>query len=72
MPHFKASKAIYPILDLLHDAGLASSKGEARRLVTGNGVKINNETKSDWKEEIEVKNDMIIQVGKLKYVKIKL
>jgi len=72
MANFKASKEIYPILDLLFEAGLANSKGEARRLVVGNGVKINDEIKTDWKEKIKVENGMVIQVGKLKYVKIKL
>jgi len=69
---FKAKKEVYNILDLLFDAGLANSKGEARRLVTGNGVKINNEVKSNWQENVKLENDMIVQVGKLKHVKIKL
>lgn len=72
IPVFEPEKEMYNILDLLFDAGMASSKGEARRLVIGNGVKINNQVKSNWQKEIKLEDNMIVQVGKLKYVKIKL
>ena len=35
------------LLDLLVESGLAPSKGEARRLVTGGGVRLNNEPAND-------------------------
>ena len=36
-----------PMLDLLIEAGFASSKGEARRLIKGGGVRINDDKISD-------------------------
>jgi len=40
-------KAGIPLLDLLVDAGLAASKGEARRLVQGGGIRLNDEVAND-------------------------
>jgi tyrosyl-tRNA synthetase len=36
-----------PLLDLLVEAGMAASKGEARRLVQGGGVKVNDNAVTD-------------------------
>jgi tyrosyl-tRNA synthetase len=36
-----------PLIDLMLDAGLAASKGEARRLVRGGGARINDEQVKD-------------------------
>ncbi len=70
---FETSRAKYPILELLVDAELAPSKNEAKRLVEGGAVTINSETKvGDWRQEIQLENDMVIQCGKRKFVKIKL
>ncbi len=73
---FETDKRVYPILDLLVDSGLAPSKNEAKRLVEGGAVTI--EVKSikskveNWKEEIVIEDDAIIQVGKRKFIKIKI
>lgn len=61
-----------PILDLLIESKLASSKSEARRLVQQGGVKIDDVTQKDFEKVIEVKNGMIVQVGKRRFVKIKI
>ena len=58
------------ILDLLVKTKLASSKGEARRTIIQNGVKIDNIVENDWKKTILIKSGMLIQVGKRKFVKI--
>lgn len=71
IPEIKISEKEIPILDLLLKLDLVTSKQEARRLVEQGGVKINSEVKKDWKEEIQIGNDMIIQVGKRKFTKIK-
>lgn len=47
---------------------LCASRSEARRLVLGGGVKINDEKTTDFKAAI--KNDDIINVGKFKFIKI--
>ncbi len=69
---FETNKNAYPILDLLCDSQLVSSKNEAKRLVEGGGVYIDKERISDWRREVVLKNDMVVQAGKRKFVKIKL
>ncbi len=59
-----------PILELLVQAKLASSKNEAKRLVEGNAVEIDGQIISDWKTVIEIKNGMVIRAGKRKFAKI--
>ena len=62
------------LIDIIFESGLTSSKGEARRLVEQGGVNIrikNQESRiKNWQEEIEIKNGMVIQVGKRKFIKI--
>lgn len=58
------------ILTLLIELKLVYSKGEARRLVQQEGVKINERTENDWQKNIEIKKGMIIQAGKKRFVKI--
>ena len=58
------------IPDLLLDSGLVKSKAEAKRLVEQGGVRIDDETEKDWKKEKNVKDGMVIQVGKRRFVKI--
>ncbi len=72
IPIFKTSKRVLPILDLIFNSKLASSKSEAKRLILEKGVKINTKIKTDWKEKIKIKEGMIVQVGKRKFIKIKL
>ncbi len=68
---FEADKKMYPVLDLLFDAKLAESKNDAKRVVEGNGVEIDNQKVTDWKKEIEIKDGMVIKFGKRKFIKIK-
>ncbi|MGD9874053.1 MAG: tyrosine--tRNA ligase [Kiritimatiellia bacterium] len=60
------------IVDLLVSAGLAPSKGEARRLIEQGGVKIDDEKVSDIHAEIALKTGMIVRAGKRKFAKIVL
>ncbi len=63
-------KKTFNVLDLLVKTKLASSKSEAQRLIIQKGVKIDGKVQDDWRKMIEVKNEMIIQVGKRKFIKI--
>lgn len=76
IPIFEVSKNSYPVLDLLFDTKLVASKNEAKRLVEGGGVTIRigeKETKiTNWQEEVKIENDMTIQVGKRRFIKIKI
>src|SRR3989344_1609183 len=69
---FEATKNPYPILELLVDSGLAESKNDAKRVIEGNGVTVGGQKITDWKQEIQLENDMVVQFGKRKFVKIKL
>ncbi len=59
------------LVDLVASAELASSKGEARRLIEQGAVRVDDEVNKDWQANIEVKSGMILQVGKRKFVKAK-
>lgn len=72
IPVFKTKKKVYPIMDLLKDAGLVTSKSEAKRVLVGGGVRINNEKKMDWKKSVSLKSGDTVRVGKRKFVKIKV
>ena len=71
IPVFKTSKKVLNILDLIFESGLVSSKSQAKRLVLEKGVKIDRKLKTNWKEKIKIKDGMILQVGKRKFIKIK-
>ncbi len=58
------------ICDLLVKAGFATSRGEAKRMVTGNGVKINGETVTDITTMVETSENPVIQFGKNKFKKV--
>jgi tyrosyl-tRNA synthetase len=66
----KLQTANYKLTDLLVELEMASSKSEARRLVQQGGVQINDVAQKDFEKYIEVKNGMIVQVGKRNFVKI--
>ncbi|MDO8574701.1 MAG: tyrosine--tRNA ligase [bacterium] len=65
-------KGQYNIVDLLVRISLASSKSQARRLVTGGAVKINNKVLNDSKSDINVASGMIVQAGKRRFMKVKV
>ena len=58
------------ICDLLVAAGFAVSRGEAKRMVTGNGVKVNGEPVTDITTMIETTSSPVIQFGKNKFKKV--
>jgi len=62
----------WKLVDLLVELNLADSKGNARRLVQQGGVRIDYAVQKDFDENIEVKNGMIVQVGKRRFVKIEI
>lgn len=58
------------ILDLMEEAKLAKSRGEAKRLVEQGGVKIDDKVIEHWDGEIEFEGGEVIQVGKRRFLKI--
>jgi len=59
------------IVDLLFESKIVSSRSEAKRLITQGGVRINGEKIIDPFAELEIKNGMVLQVGKRRFFKIK-
>lgn len=62
----------YKLVDLLVQTELVASKGEAKRLIEQGGVKLNGEKASNTGAEIEVKGEILLQVGKRKFLKVKV
>lgn len=59
------------IIDLLVNLGLQKSKGEARKMIQNGGIKINGEKVDDIHLQVTIEDDLILQVGKRKFVKLK-
>lgn len=59
------------LLDLLLETGFTSSKSEAKRLILQKGIKIDGKVQKDWREIVQIKKELILQVGKRKFAKIK-
>ncbi len=62
-----AVESVY-IVDVLVEAKLVESKSEAKRVISQNGVKIDDEPAT---EDTKVKSGNLIQVGKRKFIRIK-
>ncbi len=59
------------LIDVLVRENLAASKGEARRKITGGGVKIDGEKIADVAQVFDIaQNDKIMQVGKKEFRKL--
>lgn len=67
---FKINEKKINICDLLVKVNFAPSKAEAKRMVKGNGVKINGEVINNIEKEVEITDSTILQFGKNKYKKI--
>jgi tyrosyl-tRNA synthetase len=64
------------VINLLHQAGLAVSLGEARRLIRGNGARVNDETVSDETRKVglgDLNSDGVIKLsaGRKRHVLVK-
>lgn len=70
IPVFEIENEEINICDLLVQVGFAASKGEAKRMVTGNGVKIDSVTQTNIQEIISLKKERIVQFGKNRFVKV--
>ena len=76
MPVVEVSKEVATVMDLLVETGITKSKGEARRLVEGGGVSINDKklTVNDLAitEELKSVGEFILHKGKKVHLKVKL
>ncbi len=58
------------ILDLLVELSFVQSKGEAKRLIQGGGVKLDGEKLSDMAYTVKPGMDVVLQAGKRKFAKL--
>ena len=56
------------ICDLLVKVGFANSKSEAKRMILGNGIKVDRELVNDCSKIIDLTESKVIQFGKNKFV----
>ena len=59
------------ICELLLRVHFANSKGEAKRMIQGNGIKINSNLETDINKIVKVEEGLVVQFGKNKFKKIK-
>ncbi len=70
IPEFRLSAEPRRLIDVMVEAGLAKSSGEARRLIRQGGVKLDGETVKDELMEIRAEGEKILKVGKRKFLKL--
>jgi tyrosyl-tRNA synthetase len=66
------SRDNWNLAELLTETNLAASKGEAKRLIEQGGVKLNGEKVSNAKAKIDLKGDILLQVGKRRFLRLRL
>lgn len=70
IPEVNVSEKEIELTELLVQLALASSKGEARRLVEQGGVKIAGEVQNNWSKKIPVQKGMVVQVGPRRFARV--
>ena len=70
VPELKVEGAEIGLTDAMVNAGFVPSKAEAKRMVKGNGVKVNGKVVSDVQLVLDPKENPVIQVGKNKFIKL--
>ncbi len=70
IPTKKIPAGDYLIVDLVFLSGLVESKNEARRLLSQNGIKLNQQPVKDIKISIDGKTPLLLQVGKRKFINL--
>ena len=59
------------LVDVITSAGLTKSKGEARRLIKQNAVKLDGTVCCDIDHTLTAGNELVIKVGKRRFIKVK-
>lgn len=59
------------LIELLVENKLVPSKGEAKRLIDGGGLKVDQNKITDYNYSLEMSQEKLVQVGKRKFVKFK-
>ncbi len=67
---FKLNGNSKQLADILVASGLCQTKGEAKRLISGGGVRLDGEKLSDPVQELSVSKPQVLQAGKRKFVRL--
>lgn len=70
MPEIEIEETEINICDLLIKIKFANSKGEAKRMILGKGIRIDSEVETNIEANIILTQNKIIQFGKNKFVKL--
>lgn len=60
----------YWIVALLKACGFANSTGDAKRLIQGGGVRIDERVENDWRARVELSGGEVLRVGRRKYARL--
>lgn len=71
MPEYKVNNSVMRITKLLTESGLCESGSEAKRLIQAGGVSIDGEKITSTDAEIEIKEGMVLRVGKRKFLRLR-
>jgi len=72
METIRCSGGAMGLLDALRLTGLASSNAEARRLITGGGIRVDGETVKDTALVLPAPSEYVLCRGKNRFVRIVL
>lgn len=67
---YKTNKSKVSLIELLLETGLVESKGEAKRVIEQNGIKIDGKTVNSNQELILTQKGLVLQKGKRAFVKV--
>ena len=70
IPVQKFTKNKLNIVELLAESKLVASKGEARRLIEGGGIRVDGNKVATHEEDIDLTSEKLLQVGKRKFLKV--
>ncbi|UCF67034.1 MAG: tyrosine--tRNA ligase [Acidobacteriota bacterium] len=59
------------LAELLHEAGMAASKGAARRLIRQGGVRVDGERWTDESARVARSGELLLQVGKRNFLRVR-
>lgn len=72
IPDLHIEKKKYPPLDLLFDLEIITSKSQAKRVIEQGGFRVNEKKITDWKTPLKLNDGDLLQIGKRKFVRIRL
>ena len=70
MPEYNLQNE-YLIVNVLFESGILKSKGEARRMIKQNAVRLDGNVIDDIKTTISPGGVQILKVGKRRFIKVK-